>query len=115
MKLITTVNGYPEQQEIDLIWSGYDEPHRLDDAEQRSSAVSSLQIEPDALPDAFQHHLITARLILLHLLPLPTGAPIPWLLCSGSTIAMRVRFAFMVMFVRRNLITCTDVVSIALY
>ena len=75
MKLITTVNGYPEQQEIDLIWSGYDEPHRLDDAEQRSSAVSSLQIEPDALPDAFQHHLDSARLILLHLPAFTDGRP----------------------------------------
>ena len=51
MRLITTVNGYPERQEIDSIWSGYDEPLRLDDEAPRSKAASSLQIEADALPD----------------------------------------------------------------
>ena len=75
MRLITTVNGYPERQEIDSIWSGYDEPLRLDDEAPRSKAASSLQIEADALPDAFQHHLDSARLILLHLPAFTDGRP----------------------------------------
>ena len=75
MRLITTVNGYPEHQEIDFIWSGYEEPLQLNDTEQRSNTASTLQIEADALPDAFQTHLDSARLILLHLPAFTDGRP----------------------------------------
>ncbi len=75
MKLITTIKGYPEHQEIDTIWSGYDEPLAVNGAGQGSNAASSLQIEADALPDAFQGHLDVAQLILLHLPAFTDGRP----------------------------------------
>jgi len=116
MRLITTVNGYPEHQEIDFIWSGYEEPLHLNDTEQRSNTASTLQIEADALPDAFQHHLDSARLILLHLPAFTDGRPYSLAAMLRQHYRfLGVRFVFLVMFVQSSSITCTVVVSIALY
>lgn len=75
MNLITTLNGYPELQEIDVIWSGYTEPLNSIDAELPRNESSSFKIEADAGPEAFQPYLNAVGLILLHLPVFTDGRP----------------------------------------
>jgi uncharacterized protein (DUF934 family) len=75
MKLITTLSGYPELQKIDAIWSGYNEPLAAKGAELPANAASSLKIEADAGPEAFQPYLDAVGLILLHLPVFTDGRP----------------------------------------